>query len=82
MDCIFEPFIWKNYVQYKAFPYDPEGFLGKETAMLNLFTFWDHYQSKYTKEMKRAAILEEEYDRHMREEGYEIKMSGAPHKFE
>ncbi|TNV80742.1 hypothetical protein FGO68_gene107 [Halteria grandinella] len=81
MDSLFEPFIWKNYVQYKSFPYEAEGFLGKETAMLNLFTFWDHYQSKYTKEMKRAAILEEEFDRHMREEGYDIKSSGAP-KFE
>jgi hypothetical protein len=60
-------------VRYKAFPYDPEGFMGKETALLNVFTFWDHYQQKYVKQLKGAAIIEEEFDKYMREEGYENK---------
>lgn len=49
MDVLFEPFIYRHFVRLKAFPYDPEGFLGKETAILNLFTFWEHYQNKYVK---------------------------------
>lgn len=49
MDVLFEPFLYKNFVKYKVFPYDPEGFLGKETALLNVYTFWDHYQAKYVK---------------------------------
>jgi hypothetical protein len=47
--------------------------MGKETALLNVFTFWDHYQQKYVKQLKGAAIIEEEFDKYMREEGYENK---------
>jgi hypothetical protein len=49
MDVLFDPFIYRNFVRLKAFPFDPEGFLGHETALLNVFTFWDHYQAKYVK---------------------------------
>ena len=73
LDVIFEPYIYQNFVRYQAFPYDPEGFMGKETALLNVFTFWDHYQQKYVKQLKGAAIIEEEFDKYMREEGYENK---------
>ena len=47
--------------------------MGKETAMLNVFTFWDHYQNKYVKMLKNATILEEEYDKYMKEEGMNLK---------
>lgn len=43
LDVLFEPYMFPNFVQYNSFPYDPEGFLGKETALLNVFTFWKHY---------------------------------------
>ena len=61
MDVLFEPFLYKNFIKFEAFPYSPEGFLGNETAILNLFTFWNHYQGKYVKQLKNMAILEEEY---------------------
>lgn len=41
--------------------------------MLNVFTFWDHYQQKYVKLLKETSILEEEFDKYMRDEGYDIK---------
>lgn len=44
MDVLFEPYLFRNFVRQKTFPFDAEGFLGKETAILNVFTFWDHYQ--------------------------------------
>jgi len=43
LDTLFEPYITDNFIQYNAFPYNPEDFLGKETALLNVFTFWKHY---------------------------------------
>ena len=49
LDVLFEPYIYQNFVRNETFPYDPEGFMGKETAILNVFTFWDHYQQKYVK---------------------------------
>ena len=73
LDVLMEPYIYSNFVRYQAFPYDPEGFMGKETALLNVFTFWEHYQQKYVKKLKGAAILEEEFDKYMMEEGYENK---------
>jgi len=79
MDVLFEPFLYRHFVRLKAFPYDPEGFLGKETAILNLFTFWEHYQNKYVKQLKEAKILEEEFDNYMRQEGLDIsEEKGAP----
>ena len=58
MDLIFEPFLHKNFIQFKNFPYDSETFLGKETALLNLYTFWDHYKKKYAKEVRGQGVLE------------------------
>ena len=43
MDVIFEPYLEETFMQYERFPYDPEGFLGSETAVLNVDTFWAHY---------------------------------------
>lgn len=69
LDVLFEPFISKNFIQYNAFPYDPENFLGKETALLNVFTFWKHYQDKYMEQMQACAVLEEEYNEWLQKEG-------------
>ena len=43
LDSLFEPYLTENFIQYNAFPYNPDDFLGKETALLNVFTFWKHY---------------------------------------
>jgi hypothetical protein len=43
LDLLFDPFIFKNFIQFNSFPFNHEGFLGKETAVLNVFTFWKHY---------------------------------------
>lgn len=69
LDLISEPFISNNFIAYKSFPFNPEGFLGSETAILNVFTFWDHYVNKYHKKIKKLAVLEEEYDKYIKEEG-------------
>jgi hypothetical protein len=42
-DLLFDPFITKSFIEYESFPFSPEGFLGKEAALLNVFTFWKHY---------------------------------------
>ena len=73
MDVLFEPFIYQHFVRHKSFPYSHEGFLGHETAVLNVFTFWDHFQTKYVKQLKNAAIQEDEFEKYMAEEGYNIK---------
>jgi len=44
---MLEPYLFETFIQYNVFPYDPSGFLGKETAILNVFTFWKHYQERY-----------------------------------
>jgi hypothetical protein len=43
LDVLFEPYLTENFIEYEAFPFDPNNFLGKETALLNIFTFWKHY---------------------------------------
>ena len=47
LDVMLEPYLFETFIQYNVFPYDPAGFLGKETAILNVFTFWKHYQERY-----------------------------------
>jgi len=69
LDVLFEPYMFPNFVQYNSFPYDPENFLGRETALLNVFTFWKHYQEKYVSFMNKASILEEEYNQWLQKEG-------------
>ena len=56
-------------MQYDRFPYDPAGFLGSETAVLNVSTFWQHYQNKYMDQMSQAAALEEAYHEWLTKEG-------------
>lgn len=43
LDVMIEPYLYEHFIQYESFPYDAEGYLGKETALLNVFTFWKHY---------------------------------------
>ena len=47
LDVLFEPYIQTSFIQYDVFPFSEEGFLGNETAMLNVITFWKHYWHKY-----------------------------------
>lgn len=43
--------------------------MGNETAMLNVITFWKHYYHKYRDQMQEAAILEDEYEKYLMDEG-------------
>ena len=62
LDILLEPHIQKSYIQYDVFPFSEEGFVGKETAMLNVVTFWKHYWHKYMDRMSEVKILEDEYE--------------------
>ena len=69
LDVLLEPYLAVNFIEYDSFPYDHNNFLGKETALLNIFTFWKHYQSKYAGKLEEAPILEEEYQAWAEKEG-------------
>jgi hypothetical protein len=56
LDVLFEPLIQNYFVTYKSFPFSHEGFLGHETALLNVFTFWNHYRNKYANQMQHAKV--------------------------
>lgn len=75
---LFDPYIFQNYVQYESFPYDPEDFLGNETALLNVFTFWKHYQEKYVEQLSEASIIEEEYNKWLKADGQVLKKESSP----
>ena len=60
MDVLFDPYIHENFIKLKSFPFPHQGFLGHETAILNVFTFWNHYRSKYTKELSQIQALKED----------------------
>jgi hypothetical protein len=69
LDVLIEPFLYENFIQYESFPYDPEGYLGNETALLNVFTFWKHYQGKYVTQLNSATVVEDEYNEWLLKEG-------------
>lgn len=69
LDVLIEPYLYENFIQYESFPYDPEGYLGNETAMLNVFTFWKHYQARYVTQLREAGIIEEEYNEWLVKDG-------------
>ena len=52
LDVLFDSYIHDNFIKYKSFPFSHEGFLGHETAV------WDHYRSKYAKELSSVAFLD------------------------
>ena len=70
---LFEPYVQKSFIQYDVFPFSEEGFLGKETAMLNVITFWKHYWHKYMDQLSEATILEDEYENYLKDQGVIIK---------
>jgi len=43
LDVLFEPYMFNNFIEFESFPFEPKNFLGSETALLNVFTFWKHY---------------------------------------
>ena len=76
IDLISDPFIHKNFIEYKSFPYDEKSFMGHETAMMNVFTFWQHYVDKYLKQIKdKVRLLDEQYLDYEKREGKILKSS-------
>ena len=73
LDIVFEPFIQKSYIQYDVFPFTEQGFLGNETALLNVITFWKHYWHKYMDRMQEIIILEDEYEKFLQKQGVLIR---------
>ena len=57
------------------FPYEHTGFLGHETALLNVFTFWKHYHRKYVEELKKVPVLEDDFLKFRNEMGYEYDLA-------
>jgi hypothetical protein len=41
--------------------------------MLNVFTFWKHYQARYVTQLNSASIVEEEYNEWLLKEGQIIE---------
>ncbi|CDW77279.1 UNKNOWN [Stylonychia lemnae] len=73
LDLILDPFINNNFIQYDSFPFEAKDFLGKETAILNVFTYWKHYNQKYYKKFKSSGVLEDDYQKFIKEEGRTLK---------
>lgn len=73
LDVLIEPYMYEHFIQYDSFPFDIEGYMGNETALLNVFTFWKHYQGRYLKELADATIIEEDYNEWLIKEGQIIK---------
>lgn len=70
LDVLLNPFLQENFIKLQSFPYSPEGFLGHETALLNVFTFWKHYRQKYASILSQVAVLEEDLHAYQKEMGY------------
>ena len=68
-------YLHKNFLKLEAFPYSHKGFLGHETAVLNVITFWKHYRLKYTKEMSNKILIDDELDKWQKELGYKLEDS-------
>ena len=76
LDVLFEPYVQKSFIQYDTFPFSERGFLGSETAQLNVITFWRHYWHKYMDQISEATILEDEYENYLKSEGIFLKDQG------
>ena len=63
----------KSFIQYDVFPFSEKGYLGNETALLNVVTFWKHYWHKYMDKLGKATILEDEYEEYLQKEGVILK---------
>ena len=66
---LFEPFVQRSFIQYDVFPFSEKGFLGQETALLNVITFWKHYWHKYMDQLSQATLLEDEYAKFLESQG-------------
>jgi len=62
MDVLFESFLQESFIKYKSFPFSAKGFLGHETAMLNVLTYWNHYRGIYFNKLKQIAVLPDELE--------------------
>ena len=72
LELLQEPFLDKYFINKESFPFAHEGFIGHETAMLNVFTFWNHYTKKYQTEMtKKGIISADKVELWQKEMGYE-----------
>ena len=72
LELLQEPFLHDNFVSKNSFPFSHEGFIGHETALLNVFTFWNHYRAKYTKEMEAKKLVSaEKFEFWQKEMGYD-----------
>jgi len=69
LDVLFEPFIQDHFVKHKSFPFTEKGFLGHETAVLNVFTFWNHYRNKYAKELAHLVVPADKMEEYQQEMG-------------
>jgi len=69
---LFEPLLQNYFVQNKAFPFSHEGFLGHETAILNVFTFWNHYRNKYATQMQNVKVPLDSFNQYNKEMGIQI----------
>jgi hypothetical protein len=61
LDVMLEPYLYENFIQYDSWPYVVENYLQHETALLNVFTFWKHYQQQYVEQLSKAGVSQEEY---------------------
>lgn len=70
---MFDPYVQQSFIQYDVFPFSEKGFLGNETALLNVITFWKHYWHKYMDQLSKATILEDEYEKYLQKQGVIIE---------
>ena len=75
-DVLFEPFIHENFVQLNSFPFSHKGFLGHETAVMNVFTFWNHYRSKNSQELSKVTAAGEQFAEYQKEMGFKFDNDG------
>ena len=73
LDVLFDPYVQQSFIQYDVFPFSEKGFLGNETALLNVITFWKHYWHKYMDQLSKATILEDEYEKYLQKQGVIIE---------
>ena len=63
-------FLEENFLKIGRFPYDPRGFLGYETALLNVVTFWNHYRKKYSRLLaSKVVVTDDELLQYQKEMG-------------
>lgn len=69
LDVMTDSFINDNFIKHKAFPFSHLGFLGHETAMLNVFTYWSHYREIYAKQLSQVVFEKDSISQYHRDLG-------------